>query len=83
MDQTFNVTRDDLDLRSQVTHELYARNGHKMQIIKRLTVLYVNVTQKIILGLQEGIIRVLASKKFLLLEQALDLVNRELALHVT
>ena len=54
-----------------------------MKVIKCLAVLHVNVAQKIILSLQEGIIGVLAGEEFLLLEQALDLVNRELALHVT
>ena len=54
-----------------------------MKVIKCLAVLHVNVAQKIVLGLQEGIIGVLTSEEFLLLKQALDLVNREMAFHVT
>ena len=68
MDQTLHITRDDLDLRGQVANELNARDCNLMQVIKRLAVLDVNVAQKIILGLQEGIIGVLASEEFLLLK---------------
>ena len=68
MYQTLDITGDDLDLRGQVANELNARDCYLMQVIKRLAVLDVNVAQKIILGLQEGIIGVLASEKFLLLK---------------
>ena len=68
MDQALNVTRDDLYLRGQITHELYGGNCHSMKVIKRLAVLHVNVTQKIVLSLQERIIGVLTSEKFLLLK---------------
>ena len=68
MYQTLHITRYDLDLRGQVANELNARDCYLMQVIKRLAVLDVNVAQKIILGLQEGIIGVLASEKFLLLK---------------
>ena len=39
-----------------------------MKVIKCLAVLHVNVAQKIVLRLQEGIIGVLTSEKFLLLK---------------
>ena len=68
LDQAFDIPRDDLNLRGQVTHELYAGNRNRMKVIKCLAVLHVNVAQKIVLRLQEGIIGVLTSEKFLLLK---------------
>ena len=53
-----------------------------MQVIECLAVLDVDVSKQVVLSLKKGVVRILASKEFSLLEQPLDLIDCELAFHV-
>ena len=81
-DQSFDVARYDLHLFGEVTDKLYTAYCAAMLVTDRLAMLRPNISKDVVLSLQQEVFRVLPRYMVVLCQQAFDLVQHNLALHM-